>query len=817
MLDNNGGFGPNSEANNLWGQDLANGFFSMQSSQDSHQHLFASTIPSVSSNNTTRTQGLPAIQGAEDSPLRAFGLLGTSTTASTTTTAYAPRFAVPPVLGGMPPLSNGEDSDCGVQEIKDAYEFRITGEPSKSSRIENQIRLTFTIQPKAKVCCVPLLHSQCPSRWTTLKLPQDLCNNYHSYDPNSIQQQQTLGPGPGPGTAMGPMHAIATSIPQIGVPTATAAEAAAGTGTGRAGRQGTQLICDTKVYCASRLARAGGSFDEIDEIFCCANCSNRERKTEERKATKKRQKGVGIAVAASSSPAGSAEGMRFTQRRARSIILFCCDSEVPIVKNEFTIPLRLTCYCSHFDERIGFRILFTFTDKASGEVVGSALSEPICIKDEHKNNERRLKRQRANNAAANPASTPGGTPKPPTSSEQQQQQQQQTPGPQQADAHPLRQGALPVEQTLRTFQGHQEEQELTPPPPPQQQQITLPMAASAVGGMNMCMGEGCFVGMKPVLYPPGPMQPPMLQGQVEAPGLYGGNPGFTSFQVSDSTGPTTPEGYYNGAPLFTTAAGSMCNHPVIALPTAGPLGTIVQQQQQQQQQQLGPPPLMAGLPRVMKVVPQDGPVAGGVSVMVAGVGFTPQCTLWFGEYQSHDTQMWNDGAMFCTLPPALRPEVVPVSVNQPQPRGVILDSSVQYFEYRDDTELRMYRQALLTVGGKLFGSSVSPAQVATSLAGKQRHVAAGGPGNGDTEGVVLRALDAANRVRVEGQPERRLDLTLKETGTGRTLLHLAAIKGYDALSLWLMNNDLQSFLVNERDCLGNTPLHYAAFYGHPNT
>jgi len=47
------------------------------------------------------------------------------------------------------------------------------------------------------------------------------------------------------------------------------------------------------------------------------------------------------------------------------------------------LPVRITCYCRHHREKIGFNIRFTMMDN-SGYVVGTGVTPPIMITDDHK-------------------------------------------------------------------------------------------------------------------------------------------------------------------------------------------------------------------------------------------------------------------------------------------------------------------------------------------------------------------------------------------------------------------------------------------------
>ncbi|GJJ77084.1 hypothetical protein EMPS_09443 [Entomortierella parvispora] len=65
------------------------------------------------------------------------------------------------------------------------------------------------------------------------------------------------------------------------------------------------------------------------------------------------------------------------------IIVFSSTQYVNVSSGECILPTRITCYCRHHGEKIGFRILFTARDW-TGAIVTSALTNPVMMMDDHK-------------------------------------------------------------------------------------------------------------------------------------------------------------------------------------------------------------------------------------------------------------------------------------------------------------------------------------------------------------------------------------------------------------------------------------------------
>lgn len=66
-----------------------------------------------------------------------------------------------------------------------------------------------------------------------------------------------------------------------------------------------------------------------------------------------------------------------------SIIQFNCAEVLDFSTGSVVLPLRITCYCRHHREKVGFNVHFTMMDH-TGRIVGTGTSRPIMITDDHK-------------------------------------------------------------------------------------------------------------------------------------------------------------------------------------------------------------------------------------------------------------------------------------------------------------------------------------------------------------------------------------------------------------------------------------------------
>ncbi|KAK9763955.1 SPT3 Dosage dependent suppressor of Ty-induced promoter mutations-like protein [Basidiobolus ranarum] len=186
------------------------------------------------------------------------------------------------------------------------------------------------------------------------------------------------------------------------------------------------LNLEATVICASEAPK---------KVLTCLGCVQRERKRAQRKKEnrlKNQQNNankhmVGDVNQQSNSmmesnkpTAMDLDDEKSLQLEQRKILLFNCNELVDFSSGDTILPTRITCYCRHHNEKVGFCICFVMKDY-TGQVIATGMSPPIMITDDHKSSKfksnRKLRKAEYDRAlkAANvdsPLSTPSAIPSP---------------------------------------------------------------------------------------------------------------------------------------------------------------------------------------------------------------------------------------------------------------------------------------------------------------------------------------------------------------------------------------------------------------------
>ncbi|KAH3765209.1 Protein MGA2 [Pelomyxa schiedti] len=463
------------------------------------------------------------------------------------------------------------------QQSNNPMELRLLGVPQKS-RVETQIRL-----------CVQLVASSGQIggglRWKYLYLPPDMCNNdLRSVNTHSSSSSSLKG------------HDLSTT-----------------------------LNVQTKVLCAS----------DNREVLMCMGCVQRERRSLERKkhniTPSPSQPSSRPSTPSLNSAGVSGAWPEMIDQEQRKIVQFHSSPLIDFTSGEAIISLRITCYCRHHNEKVGFRIHLSLVDPITGELVASSVSSPVLITDDHKTSVKRTaKRPRID--------------------------------PDYEDKH------------------------------------------------------------------------------------------------------TTPV--------------------------------------------------------IQKVIPNIGPIAGGIEVTLLGTGFSSSNLVHFGPYIALSLNCWNATTIVCTLPPSGKAGTVHVTINGNESSA----NEPALFTYRDDSDQRLLEIALQLIGLKFSGRVESPKSVAmqilsigqtststtTSTIQENINQVSALPPQG-LEKVVLNAMRL-----IDNMEGNAIDVSL-EDNFHRNILHYASIKGFADLLGWCLQKAPALSVVNSKDSMGNSPLHYSCFYAHPQT
>lgn len=204
-------------------------------------------------------------------------------------------------------------------------------------------------------------------------------------------------------------------------------------------------------------------------------------------------------------------------------------------------------------------------------------------------------------------------------------------------------------------------------------------------------------------------------------------------------------------------------------------------------------------PHVLKVVPAEGPMHGGIEITVLGEGLTPESVILFGALPSTLINFISSSTVVVRLPPSHVAGIVPVLVSGTGSSRLANPDELVIFNYKNDLDRAMMELALQLIGMKMTGRvddardialriisefspcpSVPGGEVGDTTCGDPRQVDSS---NSRLEQVLITCLAAAEAtggLRVSGD-----DVARFRTVGGQTLLHLAALARFDHLFEYL--------------------------------
>lgn len=140
------------------------------------------------------------------------------------------------------------------------------------------------------------------------------------------------------------------------------------------------LYLTARVICASDPSR---------KVVTCLGCIQRERKRSQRRKENKINKPADEDMMMSTTD----DTEKSLSMEEQKVLLFNCSEVVDFSSGDTILPTRITCYCRHHNERLGFCIYFEMHDHA-GKQVATGMSPPIMITDDHKSNKIKSGRKR---------------------------------------------------------------------------------------------------------------------------------------------------------------------------------------------------------------------------------------------------------------------------------------------------------------------------------------------------------------------------------------------------------------------------------------
>lgn len=328
-----------------------------------------------------------------------------------------------------------------------------------------------------------------------------------------------------------------------------------------------------------------------------------------------------------------------------SIIQFNCAEILDFSTGSVVLPLRITCYCRHHREKVGFNVHFSMMDH-TGRIVGSGMSRPIMITDDHK----------TSTANKIPELTSGFSLDRPDWTQV---------GGMLSEISPVADAGAPSKRKKDTTSAS-----IGKKRPKPYDTSAKPSRVSREGSVSSAPS-------------PSTSHSPLPTTRASTP--------FSTFQhmgISEPQGPSAPP-VYDGVRSSETSSPDSLPTPLdhssdVHIPELSSTHSEVVTERPTSSSTLLHPSnlLMPALPHTMpfmfynrngstihvqpptihRLIPNTGPTHGGIEVTILGANFHPtmQLNCIFGDVAASSTQRWSDNTLVCVLPPRSMPGVVAV-------------------------------------------------------------------------------------------------------------------------------------------------------------
>jgi hypothetical protein len=542
-------------------------------------------------------------------------------------------------------------------------------------------------------------------------------------------------------------------------------------------------------------------------------------------------------------------------------------------------PMRIACYCRHQNEKLGFQVIFTIKDYQD-RLIAQAMTNSIMITDDHKtHNIPSLTTQSSNGSDGQlfNGTTPfsvdpsfdaiaglAGNMGPFRSSLSTSDLQSLRGGfnPQYSHGMNMNPSSHPSQTTSATMTPRNMSRQVSPSAMsgPTSKKRKASGSGKVPTGLAMTRLEtGQLGGLgqpAPISVPASTAASPFTPNMHSFPmsDIPFGQPATTmsTIQQQYNTGPPTPnsneqlflgnnnrslsmENLAMAHPLFSAPPSA---HPSRAPSPNGPRNGVPPYQQQHQMGQAATNGLYnmpmafnsSRPPTIHKLIPNEGPKAGGVEVTCLGSGFFQGLEVMFGETKATTTTFWGENSLVCLLPPSAFAGTVPVTFRQQQQMHYAqgLPKSQAFFKYIDDDEQQLIRTALAVLGHKMTGKMEDVRDLArrivgdgsSSWGGTANQSPSSGPGNQqmsgfsaatfgvDVEATLLKCFDLIDLDDSPHMPR----LNLKRTSSKHTMLHYACSLGLNRVVAALLARGANPISADKG---GYTPMHFAALHNHP--
>ncbi|TEB38349.1 hypothetical protein FA13DRAFT_1786140 [Coprinellus micaceus] len=555
-----------------------------------------------------------------------------------------------------------------------------------------------------------------------------------------------------------------------------------------------------------------------NRVLSCTSCQAREAKRVAKKLAAR------VRPARSDSESGEGDGTKPRKHHedTTNIIQFNCAEILDFSTGSVVLPLRITCYCRHHREKVGFNVHFTMMD-STGRLIGSGMTKPIMITDDHKTTGANRSAELVASFTCVPGAEWAAHPQPiPPLDSRAPSRRKKEPSTITTAKRPK-----PYDSASKPKKGSREGSVTSlPSPSPSASYSSLPTRSPTP---SVIQSAQHYTSHEIPSY----SQPPPLQA---------------STQSSESSPDTLATPLDPHSDIFLLNLQPSLHHPT-------PQSDLLAMNQQLAQSSLPPPiplpvpsmtippqahsmpfmlfdsapqssqSLQLQLPTIHRLIPNNGPMHGGIEVTVLGANFHHSIRLdcIFGDVAASSTQRWSENTLVCVLPPRATPGVVSVWFEGFPKMEDPMSSPASLFTYLDESDRALMELALQVVGLKMTGKIEDAKNVAMRIVGTAGSDSAGSQGGNSNE---MMQMQLSSSSALESRVIKLLsviDTPLNEDGSsstlaasqaisyaspvGQTLLHLASFLGFPALVQFLIDHDID---IDARDRNGYTALHFAA-------
>lgn len=238
------------------------------------------------------------------------------------------------------------------------------------------------------------------------------------------------------------------------------------------------------------------------------------------------------------------------------------------------------------------------------------------------------------------------------------------------------------------------------------------------------------------------------------------------------------------------------------------------------------------IPTIQRVIPSKGPINGGIEVTLLGANFKQGLVVKFGNNVALSSQCWSESTILTYLPPATVAGQVFVTIteneidldNDENAIQLILPQQRSIFTYVDETDRQLIELALQIVGLKMNGKLEDAKNIAKRIVDDDTKNSPSPNSNNNNYSTNLNNINTntSSFSPITDSDEdliikviKRLNKTTSNLNMcdpqGRTLLHLASLKGYIHLVTVLVKSGCN---IDYKDTFGYTALHFAAIAGN---